>query len=363
MKKYASVLIITLILIFGLSFTAFAVGEAQEIWDLTDSDTRELLNELGIDELSFEKLFDLSPTRVIEFFIKNASTVLEKLSGSIVTVIAAIIITAVAVSFLKESDKSADMVYLSCTLCIISAVVVPLSRILTDAAAGIKASAVFSTAYLPVMTAVIAASKSPALALTYNSFTVFLSSAITLFADRFLVPVIGCMLSFNILSSFSFEDFKDRISKIFRRLIVTLLALFSTVYSGLITSQSVLATASDSLALKGIRFISGAFVPIVGSGVGDALSSVFTSFALMKNTLGVFVIIVILLLNFPVMLELLVWYFVLGLCSVASSMFNLKYITEVLDSLSSMVSLLNTVVFFVTFVLTISTGVVISMGK
>lgn len=83
----------------------------------------------------------------------------------------------------------------------------------------------------------------------------------------------------------------------------------------------------------------------------------------MRNTLGVFVIIVILLINFPAMIELLVWYFALEICSIASAMFDLNYISDVMDSLASVISLINTILFFVTFVLTISTGVIIIMGK
>ena len=83
----------------------------------------------------------------------------------------------------------------------------------------------------------------------------------------------------------------------------------------------------------------------------------------MRNTLGVFVIIVILLINLPAMVELLVWYFALEICSIVSTMFDLNHMSDVIDSLASVISLINTVLFFVTFVLTISTGVIIIMGK
>ena len=113
--------------------------------------------------------------------------------------------------------------------------------------------------------------------------------------------------------------------------------------------------------LKGIRFISGAFIPIVGGGVGDALSSVFSSFLIMKNSFGVFIIIAIILINLPVIIELLIWYFVLNFCSIVSSMLNIDNTTEILDSLSSIISLLNIIVFFITFTLVISTGVILIM--
>ncbi len=360
--KRIFIIISVVILLFNFSISAYAT-DFGTVWDSTDKQTKEYLEDLGIDKLAFEEIFELSPTRVIEFLIELAFDGGLTIVKNLTLIIVVLVITAIANSFLRESDKTEQVVYFVSTLIIISIVISPISRMITDAVAGIKTSTVFVNAYLPVMTAIIIASKNPALAVTYNSFSLFLSSLISNVANSFLVPCVSALLSFNILSSFSFENYRERIVKSVRKMIVIILSLFSTVYTGLLTTQSILATSSDSVALKGIRFISGAFVPIVGGGVGDAISSVFSSFVIMKNTLGVFVIIVIILINLPVMLELLLWYFALNLCSIVSSMLNLNQITDIIDSLASILSLINIIMFFITFVLVISTGVIIMMGK
>ena len=362
--KNVLIFLSVILLLFSFSISAFATNsDFETVWDATDNQTKEYLEDLGIDELAFEEIFELTPLRVIEFLIDLAFDNGITIVKNITLIIVVLIITAIASSFLRESDKTEQIVNFVCTLIVISIVIAPISRMITDAIAGIKTSTVFVNSYLPVMTAIIIASKNPALAVTYNSFSLFLSSLISNVANSFLMPIISALLSFNILSSFSFENYRDRIIKAIRKMIVIILSLFSTVYTGLLTTQSILATSSDSVVLKGIKFISGAFVPIVGSGVGDAISSVFSSFVIMKNTLGVFVIIVIILINLPVMVELLLWYFSLSLCSIVSSMFNLNQITDIIDSLASILSLINIIMFFVTFVLVISTGVIIMMGK
>lgn len=363
MKKVL-IFLSVILLLFTFPISAFATNtDFETVWEATDNQTKEYLEDLGIDELTFEEIFELTPLRVIEFLIDLAFDNGITIVKSITLIIFVLIITAIASSFLRESDKTEQIVNFVCTLIVISIVIAPISRMITDAIAGIKTSTVFVNTYLPVMTAIIIASKNPSLAITYNSFSLFLSSLISNVANSFIMPIISALLSFNILSSFSFENYRDRIIKAIRKMIVIILSLFSTVYTGLLTTQSILATSSDSVVLKGIKFISGAFVPIVGSGVGDAISSVFSSFVIMKNTLGVFVIIVIILINLPVMAELLLWYFSLSLCSIVSSMFNLNQITDIIDSLASILSLINIIMFFVTFVLVISTGVIIMMGK
>lgn len=366
MKKTVVFILVLFLLISLFTFNCYGVEnnfDFDEVWEQTDDRTRDYLEELGITEVSFDELFSLTPTRVINFLTIMCFSTGTEIFKNVTLIIVILIISAIASSFLKDSDKMENVIYFVTTLTVISVVIVPISRIVTDAASGIKTSTVFINSYLPIMCSIVIASQKPALAFTYNSFSVFLSSAIANFADNFFVPVIGALLSLNILSSFSFENYRDRLIKTIRRMVIVVLSLFSTVFTGLITTQSILANSTDSVTMKGIKFLSGTFVPVVGGGVGEALSSVFGSFVLMKNTLGVFVIGVILLLNLPVIIELLIWYFALGFCSIISSMFSLKYITDVIDNLASVISLLNIIVFFITFILVISTGIIIIMGK
>lgn len=364
MKKIVLVILLAGVLITLFSFSSFAIDiELNDVYDNVDNQTKEYLNDLGITDVSFDKLFDLSPTRVLTFLIDLSLNKGVQIFNYIIKIAVVLVIVAIANSFLKESNKTQIIINFVGILMILSIVIIPISRILTDSLTGIKTSTIFVNSYLPIMTAIIVASRNPGLAITYNSFSIFLSSVITLITDNFFMPCISGVLSFNILSSFSFEQYRERIVSTLRRIIVMILALFSTVYTGLLTTQSILASSSDGIAIRGIKFISGAFVPVVGAGVGDALSSVFSSFLIMKNTLGIFVIVVIILINFPVMVELLVWYFSLQLCIVFSSMLGINNITDILDSLSSLISLLNIILFFTTFVLVISTGVIIVMGK
>lgn len=364
MKKILyTVIVLTLIfLMFNIESFAFET-ELNDVWENIDNETKEYLNDLGITEISYNKIFELTPTRVLEHILDTALNKGKSVTDILMKICLILIIIAAANSFLKENDKLSQVLSLLGVLIILSFIIEPVSRLLADAQTGILTSTIFVNSYLPVLTAIIAAAKKPAMAVTYNSFSFFLSSVITIFAQQIFVPMLSTLLSFNVMTCFSFESYKDRIFKTVKRIIVIILSLFSTVYTGLLTTQSILASSSDSLTLKGIRFVSGTFIPVVGAGVGDAISSVFSSFLIMKNTLGIFVILVIVLINLPVIIEILVWYFLLSLISIISSLLGLNGITDIIDSISGVLSLLNIILFFVTFVMVISTGVIIMIGK
>ena len=362
MKNFLCIVFV-ITFIFVCSVTVYSYDYNEVIFDNIDESTKEYLSDLGLNEISFDKLFELSPTRVIEFIFSLALDKTTSLIEIFIKILFVLIITAIASCFLDENIQLIKVIDYISMLIILSFIIESLSRILTDATVALKTSGIFINAYLPVMVGIIAASRNPTMAVTYNTFTIVLSNIISLIANNLLIPFIGVLLFFNITSSFSDDNYNLKINKTIRRVVVVVLSLFSTLYTGLLSLQSILASSADSFALKGIKFISGTFIPIVGSNVSDTISTVISSFIIMKSTLGVFIIIVVMLINLPVMIELLVWYFFLELCSVFSSLLKINSITDILESLSSTVSLLNIILFFITFVLVISTGIIIVMGK
>ncbi len=362
MKKSINIIAISLILITLFSFNSYA-NDYENLWDNIDDQTKKYLEDIGIDEISFNEVFEITPTRVIEFVYKLAFEKVENLLPKIIRIIAVIIILAIGLSFLKETNNLSNIISSIGVLVILSFIIEPISRMLTDTITGIKLSTIFINTYLPVMTSIIVASKNPTLALTYNSFSIFLSSIIANIADKIFVPLFSGTLSISLLSAISFEKYQEKILKTIRKFIVVILSLFSTIFTGLLTTQSILSYSSDSLLIRGVKFVSGTFVPIVGAGVGDAISSIFSSFVIMKNTLGVFIIIVIILINLPIMIEMLIWYFTVGFCSIISSLLGIEYVTDLFENISSVLSLMNIIMFFITFVLIVSTGIIIVMGK
>ena len=362
MKRFIVTAVVSICLILFLNINTYAL-DYSNLWELVDKQTIEYLEEIGINELSFDELFNVTPTRIIEYIINLTFDKSYSIIPNIIKIIAIIIIFSIGLSFLKETNNLTNLVSIITILIILSLIIEPISRILTDAISGIKTSTIFINSYLPIMTSIIVATKNPTLAVTYNSFSLFLSSLISNFANIILIPVIGGLLSFNIISSISFENYKSKIFKSIRKFIIIILSLFSTVFTGVLTTQSILSYSSDSIVMKGIKFVSGTFVPIVGANVGDAISSVLSSFVLMKNTFGIFIIIVILLINLPVIVEMLVFYFILEFLSIIASMLGQDSLSEMFDSISSIISILNIIMFFVTFLLVISTGIIIVMGK
>lgn len=362
MKKVVTVLFSIFILLF-LYIPSSAVQNESSVLKNVDSATKEYLEELGIDSESGDGVSEISLKTVYKFLISLITDKAKRISVYLITVTAVIITNSILSSFIEGNASAKTAINYISVLCIITAIIVPLKELIINAGVVIKTAAIFTDSYVPILGSIIAASGNVKLAFTYNSFAIALSAFITEVADNFFIPIVNMLFAFNILTSFTFESYKHKIIKSVKRLIIIILSLISTIYTGLLTTQSILAVSSDSLTVRGIRFFSGTFIPIVGSGVSESVASVMSSLSVMKNTAGVVVIVIIILMFLPIIIELLVWYFALQFCSIAADLFGNNDISEMIEELSSVISLVNIILFYITFVLIISTGIIIVSGK
>lgn len=363
MKKSLTVIFSIFLLLTFFSFSSNAESGGESLLRNIDSETKEYLEELGVDSESGEGIADVSLKSVFKFLFSLVTDKTKRISGVLVIVTAVIIINSIFSSFIGDNTSARTAINYISVLCIVTAIIVPLKELIVNTGAVIKTAAIFTDSYIPVLGAIIAASGNIKLAFTYNSFAIALSAFITEIADNFFIPVVNMLFAFNILTSFTFESYKHKIIKSVKRLIIIILSLISTIYTGLLTTQSILAVSSDSLTVRGIRFFSGTFIPVVGAGVSESVASVMSSLSVMKNTAGVIVIAIILLIFLPIIIELLIWYFALQFCSIAADLFGNNDISEMIEELSSVVSLINIILFYITFVLIISTGIIIVSGK
>lgn len=363
MKKSLTVIFSIFLLLTFFSFSSNAESGGESVLRNIDSETKEYLEELGVDSESGEGIADVSLKSVFKFLFSLVTDKTKRISGILVIVTAVIIINSIFSSFIGENTSARTAINYISVLCIVTAIIVPLKELIVNTGAVIKTAAIFTDSYIPVLGAIIAASGNIKLAFTYNSFAIALSAFITEIADNFFIPVVNMLFAFNILTSFTFESYKHKIIKSVKRLIIIILSLISTIYTGLLTTQSILAVSSDSLTVRGIRFFSGTFIPVVGAGVSESVASVMSSLSVMKNTAGVIVIVIILLIFLPIIIELLIWYFALQFCSIAADLFGNNDISEMIEELSSVISLINIILFYITFVLIISTGIIIVSGK
>lgn len=355
---------VIVILLFCLSFVCHAeeasgyqsqleASGATTLFDSLDDEQKDLLEELGIECVDYESLFSPSVRSVFDMFfqvIRNE----YKTPFSSAAVLAAMVLLAATVNLFLVG-KSGNTAQLLVSLIAAVSIIVPLGSCLTRAVSAINAQSDFMLCLIPVLAGVITVSGNPTLALSYNSMVFGVAQFVSLLADNYIRPLIQILLSLSVVSSIGNIINIGKIVEFIKKTVLFVMSITATVFITMLSIKGVLASSADTVAVRGIRFLIGKAIPVVGSAVSDAYLSIVGSLNLVKNTAAVFGIVAIAVINLPVLAECVAWIFMLNLLGTLCDVLALNSVAPLFRCVASCVTLLAVILVFgaVTFLLSV----------
>ena len=363
-----------LILLFLNAAVCFAVGEettddyssfyessgADRLSNTLPDDIKDSLDSAGIDIADWQSLLSPSPKKLVLMLGDMARGSFSKpikdmaLIAGIVILVGLIKGTASAENFSEPLNT-----VIGCAVAI--TVFASSAGVISQGVSAVKATSDFMLALIPVLAGIITAAGNPALALTYGSFAMAAAQAAAQTAGNVIMPLCGAFSAFGVSASLSPELRLTKLAEMIKKLAIGVLSFAAAAFSAVLGLKSLLAGSADTLTSKGIKLALSSAVPIVGGALSDAYSSIIGSVALLKSTVGVFGVIAVVLMDLPVILQLTARILLLKLLGVLSSSMGDDASGEVLETLSSALTVINAAIIFTAALFIISTGIVISV--
>lgn len=151
-----------------------------------------------------------------------------------------------------------------------------------------------------------------------------------------LLPILEVSFSASLITTLTGNVNLRPFARSLRNLTTWLLTLCMTVLSVILSFQTALAAASDSLSMRAIKIATG-YVPIIGGMVSDSLRTLSTGLSAVKGTVGTVGVLVILLLSLTPLITLMLMRFALNLAgSVAEAVGNEHLSPLIADTASLM---------------------------
>ena len=192
----------------------------------------------------------------------------------------------------------------------------------------------------------------------YQAMLFFFCQIVVSFCSKVFVPLMGIYFALSmtgsIASSISFSSLTSSIKKVS----VWGLNLMATIFVSILSLQTIVSVSADKLSFKTAKFLVGSFVPAIGTVLSDAVSTAYGCIGLIKNTLGGFGVVIIVLSFLPIIIKLCLWYFCLNITKELSSVVGAREISQILSSASFCIGILISVCFAVGLVLIVSTTVI-----
>lgn len=337
---------------------------AEELIDNLNNEQKNLLEKLGIDDFDYESFLSVSPHKVFDLLFEVITGNYQGALKTSITVAAIIIAISIASQFISNDTKILKIVTAFGVLCVALNIILPLSGCITRVISAIELSSDFMLLLIPVLVALLSVSGNPVLALSYNSLCFAAAQCVTQIAADFIRPLIQITLSLSIMTTFNESMHFEKLISFIKKSAMFLMSAVATIFITLLSVKGMLADSADGVAVRGIRFLIGNIIPVIGGAVSDAYLSIIGTMSIVKNTVAVFAIAVIAVTNLPVLAECICWVLALNLLEVLADMLSLKSISVMLASCASAVSLLGVLLFLitVTFVLSIGLLMVIKGG-
>lgn len=370
MKKYITYIFLTVSLINCLFLPVQAFSDAEpekikeeisnELESSIDSDIREKLKDMGLEDFEPESIFNVSLDSISKFFSDTLKEKLVNNSKLFFELLGVILLAGIILSILTDDDKS-DFLEIIVMIVVVLSSVRAVSVTLPAVISALEASKKFMLSFVPVYTLIVSFGGNPSGALTYNTlvlgFAEIVSALITTNITNFMGVFFCLGISFSFNSSINISRIISGVNKIFS----TIIGFAASVFTGFLSLKSILSVSIDSVSVKGIRFLISSMIPIIGSSISEAYSSLIGSINLIKGSVAIVGILVIIIINIPIIFDVLTYYIIFNLISYVADSLAVKRAADALKCFSSGMRILLLVCIFEMFIVIISTGILLSV--
>ncbi len=359
--KRLTVFIVTAVMMTVL-FAPLTANAQEEVFDdvygMIPESVKDTLDNAGVDSLG--ELISLLQTEGVGVIFDIISDRFKAPFEIIISVITVCLFGTVMNLFIEREDikKVADIIF-SLVICV--SILVPIKDILLSTAECISSCGVFLFAFLPVFSAFLTFSGQATASVTYTSSIYLFTQFYMFVAKNMLIPISVSYFAFSLSSTVSDNIFKNLLSSV-KKGAIWCVSLITTLFTALTSIQSVVASATDSVAIRTGKFIFGTSIPVVGGYVSEVLNTVIGGMSVMRSGLGLCAIIVILVLTVPVLLRILFWKIAIRLCILIVSTDENGHGISIIEAFGDVLTILLAVVICVLIGMMLSLSALLVFG-
>lgn len=265
---------------------------------LLEQEYQEYLPSLNLRDLLGRTDTIPSPTGLFVLLLQNFLGELY-LSLHLLRQLAVIGILAALLERLSHSFGAKAVVDLAFAVCFLVLVMLGLQSF--QIASGIARSAIeqmvgFMYALIPMLSSLLVAVGALTSAAVFHPLLWALVGTIAGLVQNLLLPMILFSTAFSLVAHFSAELAFPKLGSLLRQGVITLLAICFIVFSGFMVVRGAIAPVTDGISLRTAKYLTKTFIPIAGGMFADTLEVVVGGSLLIKNAVGVFGLVMIMLI-------------------------------------------------------------------
>lgn len=347
----------------GLYEAQLEKSSANELFSGLPQEVRSRLSDMGIDSPEYEKLSSLDTGAILNQLGAMAGESSSSPLYSMTACIGILLLCAVTEGFGAGGKKLDTVQNTVGSVCICSALIVPLCSTVSKTAETLCGASGFTLLYVPILTGLLVSSGSEVTGGSYYSAMMTAGNAVSLVSSKLLVPLMNVFLAISVTSSLSPKMKLGSLCEAVYKIAKWLLTLVTSIFITVMSLNTIITSSMDNVTKKALKFSVSSFVPVVGGVLSEALTNFSGSLELLRSGAGVFVIIASAMIILPVLIECILWRMSLFIMTSVSEISGVTQMTGIFKSISKAVGMLTAMLFSVLTVFIISTVVVLLAGR
>ena len=301
------------------------------------------------------------------FFSQIAEDFSAALAGPLSS--CAVIVGVIILSSLLEGytqslryTETRDIMAAVTSLMIAAALISPLVSLIQRIVGVITDTSSLMLLFVPIMIGILSFSGHAIQAGGYYAAVMTASQVIAQLSSRFIPQLMCAYLGLSITSGVSGRVKLSGAAEMIGRFMKWFLIFMMTLFSAILSLQSVISRAGDSVANRAVRFTLSSLIPFIGSAVSEAYKTIQGSVDLLRSGAGVFVILAVIVAFVPVLIQVVIWLLTVNLSRCAAEALGVMTPASLLAAVSSVLSVLIALIVSVMSVFIISAAVLIRIG-
>ena len=305
--------IIRFLAILVLLFTVFSIAVHADEGDDMLGDFVEIIPEGAAVDID-----DVTASLGIEAILAEVCSAFSDRAGETLTFFLLLLGFAVVISLTSHASLGTDAALDSAVETAVStiaaaAIFTAFYDMCCDLGQSLTTVVNFLSSAIPIFTAISTASGAFSTAST-QAFNMNLTLAVVeKFCTGALLPTSFAVFSLGFVASIS-DGGAANVAKGVKSVFMWGVGIVGSILAAVIAMQSVVASASDNAALRAARYAASGMIPIVGSTVASALSTLGGGMAYLKSTVGMGSVAVILILSIAPLVSLLLYRLAISVC-------------------------------------------------
>lgn len=258
---------------------------------------------------------------IIKSAIANLYPDIAEAAGICMSLIAVILFTSLLQSFSGVAKTSVE---LACTITIGILLIQPANSLIRLGMETVAQLCEYGKLLIPVLTAAMASEGGVTTSAALYTGTVFFNTALSTIISKLVIPLVYVHIALCIANNAIGADVLKKLRDFIKWLMTWCLKITIYLFTGYIGITGVIGGTTDASAVKAAKLAISGFVPVVGSIISDASETILVSAGVIKNTVGVYGLLVIVALWIRPFLQIGVQYILLKITSAVCSVFGTK---------------------------------------